>query len=99
MTNGIDTDLLQKMKEVHLLNQIDEPLDMEIGKKRFEMLPQSEKDAIQKRFEELYGVDYKTRSYEQWKRLVEKYGIDTIMKKEGLTKAYIKSKLKYGKLV
>lgn len=68
------------------------------ARKSFAELPQEEQEAIQMEFEILYGSDFQTRTRDQWKRLVAKYGIPTIMKQEGLTKAYIKAKLKPGKL-
>lgn len=68
------------------------------ARKSFADLPKEEQEGIQRDFETLYGVDYKTRNRDQWKRLVDKYGIPFIMQQEKLTKAYIKAKLKPGKL-
>ncbi len=68
------------------------------ARKSFADLPKEEQEAIQKEFELLYGSDHQARTRAQWKRLVAKYGIPTIMKQEGLTKSYIKAKLKPGKL-
>lgn len=68
------------------------------ARKSFAELSPEEQEGIRKDFEQLYGVDYKTRTHAQWKRLVDKYGIETIMRQEVLTKAFIKGKLKPGKL-
>lgn len=68
------------------------------ARKSFAGLPKEEQDGIVKDFETMYGSDYKTRTRAQWKALVAKYGIPTIIKQEGLTKKYIKAKLKPGKL-
>ena len=64
----------------------------------FEKLSPEEKVSIQRDFEALYGKNKQTRTSAQWKCLIAKYGMDTVMKQEGVTKAYIKAKLKPGKL-
>lgn len=91
--HAVKTDALNEAKE-----RLQHPDIVAHARKSFADLPTEEQEGIQRDFETLYGVDYKTRTRDQWKRLVAKYGIPTISKQEGLSKAYIKAKLKPGKL-
>lgn len=71
----------------------------EAAKVNFEKMSPWEKKMVQKEFEQLYGTDKNTRTKKQWENLVTKYGVRNVMKMESLTKAYIKEKLRYGRLV
>lgn len=73
-------------------------VDIQKAKIEFAKLSDEEKEGIQSDFETLYGKDRLSRTREQWKRLVAKYGMPTVIKQEGVTKTYIKAKLKPGKL-
>lgn len=71
---------------------------VENAKQRFEDMSSYEQKKIQEEFEQVYGSDKHTRTRKQWDALVKKYTIDTVCKMEGITKAYVKEKLRYGKL-
>lgn len=72
-------------------------VDIQKAKIEFAKLSNEEQEGIQKDFERMYGLDHQSRTREQWKRLVAKYGMAAVLKQEGVTKAYVKGKLKAGK--
>jgi hypothetical protein len=71
---------------------------IEYARTEFGNLPQEECEGIQRDFETLYGKDKQTRTRQQWRNLINKYGIQVVMQQDSVTKAFIKEKLKPGKL-
>lgn len=52
------------------------------------------KEKTQELFEAKFGKDSESRTRKQWKALVNQYGYPTVMEKERMTKAQVKSKCK-----
>lgn len=48
---------------------------------------------IKEKFEAHFGKDSKSRTRNQWKKLVHAYGIKTVCLTEGLTEAEVKAKM------
>ena len=55
---------------------------------------QAHEEEFRKQFEALYGQDSKTRTPEQWTRLVQKYGMSMVCTKEKMTVAEVMKKCK-----
>lgn len=51
---------------------------------------------VKAEFETLYGVNSQTRNPQQWKNLVEQYGMTKICETEKLTPKQVRKKMKHG---
>jgi len=52
---------------------------------------------VKAEFEAEYGVNKETRNSTQWKNLVDKYGVATVCKTDGITKRDLRKKM-YGEI-
>lgn len=51
-------------------------------------------ETVKTAFEKRYGADNKTRTPEQWRNLVETYGIETVCSSESLKEKEVKKRMR-----
>lgn len=70
---------------------------VERAEKLYNKLTQEQQEGVKRDFEEMYGKNQKDRTLDQWRKLVDKYGIDTVSKTEKMSHKEIKAKTNSGR--